>query len=131
MSQDYTIIDTTPQQCRLRDLTYSAEVRVDIEFTKGKEVVVAKGKDGKGHTLIGRMPIMLRSDRCNPFLPQCFTLLLSGRQNCAIDANNRHWLDLSLAFQIIETAHYNSLILLPAIKVTWCALEQVHFDWEE
>lgn len=63
MSQDYTVINTTPQQCRLRDLTYSAEVRVDIEFTRGKEVVVAKGKDGKGHTLIGRMPIMLRSDR--------------------------------------------------------------------
>ena len=64
IKQDYTVIDVTPQQCRLRDLTYSAEVRVDIEFTRGKDVVVAKGRDGQGHTLIGRMPIMLRSDRC-------------------------------------------------------------------
>ena len=135
LTQDYVEIDVTPQQCRLRDLTYSAEVRVDIEFTRGKEVgrtlfpailqfldpapnlagmvprggeevgkifftflypflflleiwcgavqchaasrsvvivskpfkflqvVVARGKDGRGHTLIGRMPIMLRSDR--------------------------------------------------------------------
>ena len=63
--QDYQAVGITPQECRLRDLTYSAEVRVDIEFIRGKEVIVAKGKDGKGHTLIGRMPIMLRSDRYN------------------------------------------------------------------
>ena len=60
---DYLVSRMTPQQCRLRDLTYSAEVRVDIEFIKGKETIVAKGKNGVGHTLIGRMPIMLRSDR--------------------------------------------------------------------
>ena len=62
-TEDYLIKSTTPQQCRLRDLTYAAEVRVDIEFIKGKETIVAKGKNGVGHTLIGRMPIMLRSDR--------------------------------------------------------------------
>lgn len=64
ITQDYTVVGITPQQCRLRDLTYAAEIRADIEFVKGKEVIVAKGKDGRGHTLIGRMPIMLRSDRC-------------------------------------------------------------------
>lgn len=61
--EDFTTIKMTPQQCRLRDLTYSAQVRVDIEFIKGRETIVAKGKNGVGHTLIGRMPIMLRSDR--------------------------------------------------------------------
>lgn len=63
---NFVTTDITPQQCRLRDLTYSADIKVDIQFTKGKEVVAAIGKDGKGHTLIGKMPIMLRSDRCDP-----------------------------------------------------------------
>lgn len=30
----------------------------------GKEVVIRKGKNNSGAILIGRMPIMLRSDRC-------------------------------------------------------------------
>ncbi len=63
LQEDYTMATITPQQCRLRDLTYSAEVRVDLEFIKGRETVIAKGSGGKGHTLIGRLPIMLRSDR--------------------------------------------------------------------
>lgn len=54
----------TPQACRLRDMTYAAPISVDVEYTRGKEIVVRKGKDGKGAVLIGRMPLMLRSDRC-------------------------------------------------------------------
>ena len=60
---DYITYNLTPQECRLRDLTYSAEIRVDIEFIRGNKVEIARGKDGQCHTLIGRMPIMLRSDR--------------------------------------------------------------------
>lgn len=56
-------VDITPQQCRLRDITYAAPISVDIEFTRGKEVIVKKGKNGVGAVAIGRMPIMLRSDR--------------------------------------------------------------------
>lgn len=48
----------TPQECRLRDQTYSAPIYVDIEFTRGQDVV--RQKD----ILIGRMPIMLRSRNC-------------------------------------------------------------------
>lgn len=55
----------TPQQCRLRDITYSAPIAVDVEYTRGREIVVKRGKKGEGGSLqIGRLPIMLRSDRC-------------------------------------------------------------------
>lgn len=47
-----------PQECRLRDLTYAAPVFVDVEYTRGKKIVIRKGLE------IGRMPIMLRSARC-------------------------------------------------------------------
>lgn len=61
--EDHKILRMNPQQCRLRDSTYSAEIRVDLEFIKGQERIIAKGENGKGHTAIGRIPIMLRSDR--------------------------------------------------------------------
>ncbi|KAK7205749.1 hypothetical protein BZA70DRAFT_294831 [Myxozyma melibiosi] len=47
-----------PHECRLRDLTYAAPIFVDVEYTRGKKIVVRKGLE------IGRMPIMLRSARC-------------------------------------------------------------------
>ncbi|KAL6122652.1 DNA-directed RNA polymerase [Nucleospora cyclopteri] len=47
-----------PQECRNRDLTYSANIYVDIEYTKNKQVVV------KRDLQMGKMPIMLRSNRC-------------------------------------------------------------------
>lgn len=50
--------DTTPHECRLRDMTYSAPITVDIEYTRGNQRVVRNG------LLIGRMPIMLRSSNC-------------------------------------------------------------------
>ncbi|KAI9563545.1 hypothetical protein GHT06_011008 [Daphnia sinensis] len=49
---------TTPHECRLRDMTYSAPVTVDIEYTRGQQRVVRNG------IAIGRMPIMLRSSNC-------------------------------------------------------------------
>eukprot|EP00771_Trimastix_marina_P001701 gnl/Trimastix_PCT/2792.p1 GENE.gnl/Trimastix_PCT/2792~~gnl/Trimastix_PCT/2792.p1 ORF type:complete len:1132 (+),score=331.51 gnl/Trimastix_PCT/2792:252-3398(+) len=48
----------TPQQCRLRDLTYSAPIIVDTEYIRGKQKVLRKG------VVIGRIPIMLRSHHC-------------------------------------------------------------------
>ena len=49
---------TTPHDCRLRDLTYSAPITVDIEYTRGQQRVIRNGLH------IGRMPIMLRSSNC-------------------------------------------------------------------
>ena len=47
-----------PHECRLRDMTYSAPITVDVEYTRGNQRVIRKGLP------IGRMPIMLRSSNC-------------------------------------------------------------------
>uniref|UniRef100_A0A069DXS3 DNA-directed RNA polymerase subunit beta n=1 Tax=Panstrongylus megistus TaxID=65343 RepID=A0A069DXS3_9HEMI len=49
---------TTPHECRLRDLTYSAPITVDIEYTRGSSRIA------RSNLIIGRMPIMLRSSNC-------------------------------------------------------------------
>ncbi|PNW76230.1 hypothetical protein CHLRE_12g542800v5 [Chlamydomonas reinhardtii] len=64
VDEDMVQVGTTPQQCRLRDATYSAPITVDIEYTRGKEIVVKRGRGGVGAVSIGRMPLMLRCDRC-------------------------------------------------------------------
>lgn len=48
----------TPHDCRLRDLTYAGTIAIDIEYTRGKQIV------SKRNIEIGRMPIMLRSSHC-------------------------------------------------------------------
>ncbi|CAI4768945.1 AAC_HP2_G0049930.mRNA.1.CDS.1 [Saccharomyces cerevisiae] len=49
---------TPPHECRLRDMTYSAPIYVDIEYTRGRNIIMHKDVE------IGRMPIMLRSNKC-------------------------------------------------------------------
>jgi DNA-directed RNA polymerase III subunit RPC2 len=48
----------TPHECRLRDMTYSAPIHVSVEYTRGNKIVRRKG------VLIGKIPIMLRSNKC-------------------------------------------------------------------
>jgi DNA-directed RNA polymerase III subunit RPC2 len=48
----------TPNECRLRDMTYAAPIRVDIKYVRGKKIVARKGIP------IGRLPIMLKSSKC-------------------------------------------------------------------
>lgn len=48
----------SPHDCRLRDMTYSAPVTVDIEYTRGNERVIRR------ELPIGRIPIMLQSSNC-------------------------------------------------------------------
>lgn len=45
----------TVQECRLRNLTYAGDILVDIEYSRGKEVVVSR------NVVIGRLPIMVCS----------------------------------------------------------------------
>jgi DNA-directed RNA polymerase III subunit RPC2 len=52
------IRDITPTDCRLRDLTYSAPIFVDIKYVRGNQLVKRR------ELIIGRIPIMLRSNRC-------------------------------------------------------------------
>ena len=37
-TENMTREDITPQQCRLRDMTYAAPLMVDVEYTKGREI---------------------------------------------------------------------------------------------
>ena len=77
IEEDSVPMQVTPQQCRLRDITYSAPITVDIEYTRGKQVVV------RNDVVIGRMPIMLKSSRCilhNATLEQ-----LAQYKECPID----------------------------------------------
>ncbi|XP_006817610.1 DNA-directed RNA polymerase III subunit RPC2-like, partial [Saccoglossus kowalevskii] len=48
----------SPHECRLRDMSYSAPITVDVEYTRGQQRVV------RNNLPIGRMPIMLRSSNC-------------------------------------------------------------------
>ncbi|KAI9138686.1 DNA-directed RNA polymerase [Paraphysoderma sedebokerense] len=47
----------TPHECRLRDLTYAADINVFFEYVRGKQIV-------RNNAIIGRLPIMLRSNKC-------------------------------------------------------------------
>ena len=58
LEENMVVSKITPHECRLRDLTYAAPISVDIRFTRSKQLVELKGVP------IGRMPIMLRSNRC-------------------------------------------------------------------
>ncbi|KAG0438371.1 DNA-directed RNA polymerase III subunit RPC2 [Dictyocoela muelleri] len=48
-----------PNDCRIRNMTYSGNVYVDIEYVKNKSIV--KKRD----VFIGKIPVMLRSDLCH------------------------------------------------------------------
>src|SRR2546421_239299 len=50
--------DITPNECRLRDMTYAAPVFVSIEYIRGKTIV------SRNSVGIGRLPIMLKSSKC-------------------------------------------------------------------
>ncbi|KAF1961503.1 DNA-directed rna polymeras-like protein III subunit [Byssothecium circinans] len=52
------ISNVTPNECRLRDMTYAAPIVVDIIYTRGTTRV--KRQDVR----IGRLPIMLKSNKC-------------------------------------------------------------------
>ena len=45
--------NTTPHECRLRDMTYSAPITVDIEYTRGAQRVV------RNNLLIGRFLLII------------------------------------------------------------------------
>lgn len=54
----YKESNVTPNECRLRDMTYAAPIYVDYIYPK------SSGKSKRRNVLIGRMPMMLRSAKC-------------------------------------------------------------------
>ncbi|KZV72284.1 beta and beta-prime subunits of DNA dependent RNA-polymerase [Peniophora sp. CONT] len=69
--------NVTPHECRLRDTTYSAQILVTIQYTRGKQVVKRTG------VCIGRIPIMLRSNKC--WLANKNERELSVENECPLD----------------------------------------------
>ncbi|KAJ1916405.1 DNA-directed RNA polymerase III complex subunit Rpc2 [Mycoemilia scoparia] len=67
----------TPHECRLRDLTYAASIFVDVEYTRGRQLVRRRG------VVIGRMPIMLRSNKC--VLTNKTDKQMAAMQECPLD----------------------------------------------
>ena len=67
----------TPNECRLRDMTYAAPIYVDIVYPK------QSGKHRLSNVLIGRMPIMLRTEKC--VLTGATERRLGTLQECSVD----------------------------------------------
>ena len=58
VTDDMSDKKVSPHECRLRDLSYSAPVYVDLRYQRGSAIMTAR------KVPIGRIPIMLRSDKC-------------------------------------------------------------------
>ncbi|RVX72816.1 DNA-directed RNA polymerase III subunit RPC2 [Exophiala mesophila] len=67
----------TPNECRLRDLTYAAPILVDVRYTKSKMAYRRKG------LVIARVPIMLRSSKC--FLANKTETEMCAMDECPLD----------------------------------------------
>eukprot|EP00049_Salpingoeca_infusionum_P023354 m.11617 g.11617 ORF g.11617 m.11617 type:complete len:1137 (+) comp5753_c0_seq2:128-3538(+) len=59
VTQAYVEKTISPNDCRLRNITYAGTIRVDVQYTYGHEIRTKKNVE------IGKMPIMLRSCRCH------------------------------------------------------------------
>eukprot|EP01029_Cantina_marsupialis_P009851 TRINITY_DN22719_c0_g1_i1.p1 TRINITY_DN22719_c0_g1~~TRINITY_DN22719_c0_g1_i1.p1 ORF type:complete len:1123 (+),score=348.94 TRINITY_DN22719_c0_g1_i1:80-3448(+) len=69
--------DITPHECRMRDLTYSAPIYVNIKYTKGQQII------SRTDVPIGRLPIMLKSDKC--VLKGLSSQELADARECSMD----------------------------------------------
>lgn len=58
VEEDQVEKKVTPHECRLRDISYSAPILVDVRYTQGNQIRRKRG------VVIGRMPVMLRSCCC-------------------------------------------------------------------
>lgn len=67
----------TPQECRLRDLNYSAPVFIDIAYPRDRTRVVRK------NLALCRMPVMLKSSKC--YLSGANNRKMQEMQECPLD----------------------------------------------
>lgn len=51
--------EITPMECRLRDMTYSAKILVDVAYLREKQRIIRKDVE------LARIPVMLRSNKCH------------------------------------------------------------------
>lgn len=110
---------TTPHECRLRDLTYSAPILVDIEYARGNQRIV------KHNLTIGRMPIMLRSKNCVLY-DKNFAGLVKA-QECPIDSGGYFIVNGSEKVILIHEQLAKNRMLIeegPVCQVTSASLER-------
>lgn len=110
---------TTPHECRLRDITYSAPILVDIEYARGNQRIV------KHNLTIGRMPIMLKSRNCSLY-GKNFAELVKA-QECPIDAGGYFVVNGSEKVILIHEQLAKNRMLIeegPVCQVTSASLER-------
>lgn len=96
IDENLTEVQVMPHECRLRDLTYSAPIYVDVKFPRapffgGLHSSSASAANGKQQNqmvlaknlVIGRMPIMVRSERCH--LHGCSEQECMAKMECPLD----------------------------------------------
>lgn len=110
---------TTPHECRLRDITYSAPIVVDIDYARGQQRI-------KKHNLtIGRMPIMLKSANCTLFGMTYMELVEA--QECPIDKGGYFVVNGSEKVILIHEQLAKNRMLIeegPVCQVTSASLER-------
>lgn len=110
---------TTPHECRLRDITYSAPILVDIEYARGSQRIV------KHNLTIGRMPIMLKSRNCS-LNGKSFAELVKV-QECPIDSGGYFVVNGSEKVILIHEQLAKNRMLIeegPVCQVTSASLER-------
>lgn len=110
---------TTPHECRLRDITYSAPILVDIEYARGSQRIL------KHNLTIGRMPIMLKSENCS--LHGKTHAELVKAQECPIDSGGYFVVNGSEKVILIHEQLAKNRMLIeegPVCQVTSASLER-------
>ena len=77
LSLKFREVSEDPHKCRLRDMDYTAPIYVDVQYTKGKQVVQCP------NVPLGEMPIMLRSKIC--VLDGLNSEEMANREECPLD----------------------------------------------
>lgn len=110
---------TIPHECRLRDITYSAPILVDIEYARGNQRIV------KHNLVLGRMPIMLKSKNCSLYNKNFAELVKA--QECPIDSGGYFIVNGNEKVILIHEQLAKNRMLIeegPVCQVTSASLER-------
>lgn len=110
---------TTPHECRLRDITYAAPIYVDIEYMRGNQRIL------RSQLVIGRMPIMLRSNNCT-LHNKTFDQLITAKE-CPYDSGGYFIINGSEKVILIHEQLSRNRILIedgPVCQVTSSTAER-------
>lgn len=114
IEEDCVMHNLMPHECRVRDLTYSAPIYVDVEYTKGQQIII------RNEVIIGRMPMMLGSSNC--WLSQMNNDQLARVKECPYDPRGYFIIKgVEKALLIQEQMSKNRIIIEIDSKKNLCA----------